>query len=158
MTIDDIVRKEENYKRQMLEVRGIVLHFAKSIRWLPQSRGLKAHVSIYGTVNPLNAVIDIEIERLDWDEMPEALLPETPFTLSACAYRDVDNQRYLADTELFWEVSFEQLLPTVQMFLPRAWQMLCGLSEANLLAEWPGPSPSPDLYPDFGPPRKRVSK
>jgi hypothetical protein len=150
-----IFEKEETYKRQMLAVREAVLCFAESKGWSPQSRGRRAHVSIYGSVNGLSGVMDIEMTEVDWNRMPTSLQPDTLFTLWSSAFLDRHGTRYVADTELFWTVPFASLPATVSRFMAEAWEMLTGLNESNLIGEFPGPSQNPDGPPDFGPPRRR---
>ncbi len=154
-SIDDIVRKEMTYKRQMADIRQVVLSFMEPKGWSPMSRGRRAHVSLFGVTNGLHGVIDIETVLLDWDRAPDSLQRESPFTLWCSASLDREGVRLHADTELYWTAPFGDLLGTVVRFLPRAWEMLTGLSEANLVDRWPGPSVDPDPPPDFGPPRSR---
>ena len=154
-TIEKIVEKEQAYKKQMLPVRDTVLRFAKSKGWSPQSRGRRAHVSIYGPVNGLKGVMDIAMTEDDWDVMPKRLRPDTPFVLWCSASLNRDGIRLGADTELFWTVPFSSLPETVERFTVEAWEMLDGLNDSNLLEEFPGRSVDPDSPPDFGPPRKR---
>jgi hypothetical protein len=156
--IDSILEKEQTYKRQMTPIREIVLKFAEQKNWSPMSRGRKAHVSIHGPVNGLNGVIDIEIERLDWDDMPNSLTPDYPFTLWCSASKDLDGVRFCAETELYWQVSFIDLPTYIPRFLDSAWAMLSDIKENELVPKWPGPSANPDLPPDFGPPRRRKPK
>jgi len=154
-TIEEIIEKEQTYKKQMLAVHEAVLSFAESKHWFPQSRGRKAHVSIYGPVNELKGVINIVMTEDNWDEMPESLQSDTPFVLWCSASLNSDGIRLGADTELFWTAPFSSLLETVERFTTEAWKMLSGLNDSNLLTEVPGRSENPDVAPDFGPPRKR---
>ena len=154
-TIEAIVEKEKAYKKQMLAIRDTVHRFAKSKGWSPQSRGRRAHVSIYGPVNGLKGVIDIVMTENDWDVMPKSLQPDTPFVLWCSASLKRDDIRQGADTELFWTVPFASLPETVERFTADAWEMLIGLNDSNLLKEFSGRSENPDTPPDFGPPRKR---
>jgi len=150
-----IFEKEQTYKKQMLAIRETVLCFAESKRWSPQSRGRRAHVSIYGPVNDLNGVMDVVMSEVDWDAMPASLQPDTPFILWCSASQDRDGTRFGADTELFWMAPFASLPSTVDRFMAEAWEMLTGLTESNLIEKFPGPSKNPDGPPDFGPPRRR---
>ena len=153
--IEEIVEKEQAYKKQMLAIRDTVLRFAKSKGWSPQSRGRRAHVSIYGPVNGLKGVMDIVMTEDNWDVMPKSLQPDTPFVLWCSASLNRDGIRLGADTELFWTVPFSSLTETVERFTVDAWEMLIGLNDSNLLKEFPGRSENPDCPPEFGPPRKR---
>ena len=154
-TIEDIVEKEQTYKKQMLPIREVVLRFAESKGWSPMSRGRRAHVSIYGAVNGLNGVMDIIMVEDDWDKMPSSLQPDTPFTLWCSASLDRDGVRLCADTVLFWTAPFAILHETTELFLPRAWAMLAQLGHNNLVEKWPGPYEHPDGPPDFGPPQRK---
>jgi hypothetical protein len=154
-TIEEIAEKEQAYKMQMLAIRDTVFRFAKSKGWTPQSRGRRAHVSIYGPVNGLKGVMDIVMTEDDWAVMPKSLQPDTPFVLWCSASLNRDGIRLGADTELFWTVPFSSLPETVERFTVDAWEMLIGLNDSNLLKELPGRSENPDGPPDFGPPRKR---
>ena len=154
-TIETIVEKEQAYKKQMLAIRDMVLRFAKAKGWTPQSRGRRAHVSIYGPVNGLKGVMDIVMTEDDWDVMPKSLQPDTPFVLWCSASLTRDGIRLGADTELFWTVPFSSLPETVERFTVDAWEMLIGLNDSNLLKELPRRSENPDSPPNFGPPRKR---
>jgi hypothetical protein len=153
--MDHILQKEIVYRAQMADVRETVLRFIEPKGWATQSRGRRAHVSVYGPVSGLDGVIDIEMEETDWDKMPESLQPNTPFWLWCSASLDRDGLRLSCDTELFWRAPFVSLVETVDEFLPRAWDMLTNLNQANLLREWPGSAKNPDGPPDFGPPRRR---
>jgi hypothetical protein len=154
-TIEEIAEKEQAYKMQMLAIRDTVLRFAESKGWSPQSRGRRAHVSIYGPVNGLKGVMDIVMRENDWAVMPKSLQPDTPFVLWCSASLNRDGIRLGADTELFWTVPFSSLPETVERFTADAWEMLIGLNDSNLLKKFPGRSVNPDSPPDFGPPRKR---
>ncbi len=154
-TIEKIVEKERTYKKQISAVRDTVLSFAESKGWSPQSRGRRAHVSIYGPVNGLKGVMDIVMKEDDWAVMPESLQPDTDFVLWCSASVNRDGVRLAADTELFWTVPFSALPETVERFIADAWEMLNGLNDSHLLTEFPGRSENPDSPPDFGPPRKR---
>ena len=154
-TIEEIAEKEQAYQKQMLAIRDTVLRFAESKGWSPQSRGRRAHVSIYGPVNGLKGVMDIVMTEDNWDVMPKSLQPDTPFVLWCSASLNRDGIRLGADTELFWTVPFSSLPETVERFIVDAWEMLIGLNDSNLLTEFPGRSENPDSPPDFGPPRKR---
>lgn len=156
-TMDPILQKEIVYRAQMGDIREAVLRFMEPRGWCLMSRGRRAHVSVYGPVGALalDGVIDIMMEEVDWDKMPEALQEDTSFYLWCSAGLDRDGLRLSADTELFWRAPFALLARTVDMFLPRAWEMLTGLTEANLLQVWPGPSGDPDGPLSFGPPRRR---
>jgi hypothetical protein len=157
-SITDIVRMEERYRDQMSSVRDSVLRFVEPKGWHLFSRGRTAHVSVCGEVNHLDGVIDIQMEEDDWDKKPASLQLDTSFSLSAHASLDRDGKRRFSDTILHWRVPFSILPDTVDRFLPRAWDMLKGLTEANLLDEWPGPSEDPAGPPDFGPPQRRVTQ
>jgi hypothetical protein len=154
-TIEEIAEKEQAYKMQMLAIRDTVLRFAESKGWSPQSRGRRAHVSIYGPVNGLKGVMDIVMAENNWAVMPKSLQPDTPFVLWCSASLNRDGIRLGADTELFWTVPFSSLPETVERFTADAWEMLIGLNDSNLLKKFPGRSVNPDRPPDFGPPRKR---
>ena len=154
-TIEEIVEKEQTYKNQIIAIRETVLRFAKTKGWSPQSRGRRAHISIYRPVNGLKGVMDIVMTEDNWDEMPKSLQPDTHFVLWCSASLNRDGNRLAADTELFWTVPFSSLPATVERFTADAWEMLSGLNDSNLLKEVPGRSVNPDLPPDFGPPRKR---
>ena len=157
-TIEEIVEKEQTYKNQIVAIRDTVLRFAKSKGWSPQSRGRRAHVSIYGPVNGLKGVMDIVMTEDDWDKMPKSLQPDTHFVLWCSASLNREGARLAADTELFWTVPFSSLPETVERFIADAWEMLTGLNDSNLLTEFPGRSANPDSPPDFGPPRRRGSQ
>jgi len=153
MSIDSIFEKEQEYLRQLAPVRAMVLRFAEQMGWGPQNRGRKAHVSIFGPVNGLIGLIDIEIARLDWDDMPETLTPNYPFTLWCSAAQTRDGVRLFCKRELYWQVRFAELPKYVIGFLQCAWQMLLELNEHDLSPDSPGPSTNPDFPPNFGPPR-----
>lgn len=153
--MNHILQKEAAYRAQMADVCRAVLHFIEPRGWATQSRGRRAHVSVHGPVGGLDGVIDIEMEETDWDRMPESLRPGTPFLLWSSAHLNRDGVRCFSDTELFWRAPFVSLVATVEMFLPRAWNMLTSLNQDDLLREWPGPSLNPEGPPDFGPPRRR---
>lgn len=154
-TIEEIIEKEQTYKKQIASIRDTVFSFAESKDWSPQSRGRKAHISIYGPVNGLKGVIDIVMTEKDWDIMPKSLQPDTSFVLWCSASLNRDGIRFGADTELFWTVPFASLPETVERFIVDAWKMLTSLKDSNLIADLPRRSENPDSPPDFGPPRKR---
>ena len=158
MDISDIVEREVTYGGQLTPVREKVLAFFQPKGWEQQSRGRRAHVSVYGKVNFLSAVLDVEMEETDWDKTPRKLTGETPFILWSSAFLDRDGRRLSGDSELFWRTTFEGLVYAVDLFLPKAWEMLSALSPASLVEEWPGPAQGPDGPPDFGPPRIRVPR
>ena len=153
--MDHILQKEGVYKAQLSGVRDAVLRFVEPMGWRLQSRGRRAHVSVHGPVRGLNGVMDIEMEETDWEEMPDSIQPATTFLLWCSGSLDRDDHRYSADTELFWRSTFEMLSEAVDRFLPMAWEMLTGLTESNLLRDWPGPAQDPYEPPEFGPPRRR---
>lgn len=155
--MDSILEKSENYKRQMAPILAIVLPFAKARNWDPLWRGRKAHASIYGPVSGMSGVIDIEVGIDKWEDMPNYLEPDTPFTLWSSATKDCNGIRLFADTELYWKTPFSELEIHVPLFLFQAWTMLLELKEHGFVKIWNGPSMDPDLPPDFGPPRKRVN-
>ncbi len=153
-TSDDILTKQETYWDQMAPVREVVMGFADPRAWSGMSRGRRAHVSISGPVAGKTGAIDIEAEPRAWDAMPNMLTDGTLFTLWCSASVLRDGVCLHADTELFWVVDFEGLLPTVPRFLERGWGMLNGLDDSNF-GPWPGPSRDPCIAPGFGPPRRR---
>ena len=141
----------------MADIRARVLRFAESKGWKPMSRGRRAHVSIYGKINDLDVAVDVIMEESDWNLMPEKLQPETLFTLFCSGnINESGSSRRYGDTVLFWQAPFSILTETVDRYLPLAWEMVSGMTHANLLKDWPGPYGTPDGPPDFGPPRKAV--
>ena len=153
--IEKILEKEQTYNKQILAIRETVLRFATSKGWSPQSRGRKAHISIYGPVNGLKGVMNIVMTEDNWNVMPESLQPDTNFVLWCSASLNRDGTRLVADTELFWTVPFSSLPETVERFIVDAWKMLISLNDSNLLTKTPGRSENPDTPPNFGQPRKR---
>ena len=154
--IDRIVEKEQEYFRQLAPIREIVLKFAEQKDWNTHRRGRKAHVSILGPVNRLTGLIDIEIERLDWDDMPDTLTPDYPFTLWCSAGATRNGIRLHSKRRLYWQAKFVELPLYVERFLQTAWEMLTELKETDLTPDWPGASTDPDIPPNFGPPRVQV--
>ena len=150
-----ILEKEETYREQMAPIREIVWRFAEPRGWMWLRRGRTAHASIHGPIHDLEGVIDITLERADWDQMPDELSATTPINLWASAYQDRDGARHFAPLELRWEAPFGDLQKYTETFLSAAWDMLQGLRSKELLKERPGSSIPPFLPPDFGPPVRR---
>jgi hypothetical protein len=150
----DILEKERVYQRQMAPIRGGVLAFAAERGLASHRRGRHAHVGVSGPVRDFRGVVDIEMELVSWDRMPAQLDSGSNFTLWCSASAEHRGVRMHASTELFWETAFERLPTVVPLFLERAWSMLATLDRADFVADWPGPSPSPDREPHFGPPRR----
>jgi hypothetical protein len=153
--MDSIFEKGETYALQMQGVRAIVCRFAGEVGWSSQSRGRRAHASIYGSINGLNGVIDVEMDETDWNKMPDALPLAFPFLLWSSASLDVGSKRMFADQEICWGSPFGDLEKHVPLFLASAWGMLNTLSTFNL-REIRGPMLKPDWPPLFGPPRMRM--
>jgi hypothetical protein len=105
-------------------------------------------------VNSLTGIIDIEIERLDWDDMPDTLTPDYPFTLWCTGGQTLDGVRRFSRRQLYWQAQFVELPLYVERFLQSAWQMLIELKDSDLTPVWPGPTTNPDFPPNFGPPRE----
>jgi hypothetical protein len=153
-----ILAKEATYFQQMYTIRKQVFRFFQDKGWEPMRRGRHAHVSMFGNVREFQGILDIEMKKLAWQDMPDELAPNTPFTLWCAASWETSLDRMHLDTELYWQTVFIQLPSVVDMFLPRAWNMLWNLTPANALETWPGPSEPPDQPPHFGKPRIRRSK
>jgi hypothetical protein len=154
ISIDRILEKEQEYLRQLAPIRAIVLRFGNQKGWHSQRRGRKAHVSITGPANSLTGIIDIQIERLDWHDMPDSLTPEYPFTLWCSAEQTIEGVRFFSRRQLYWQAQFDELPLYVERFLKTAWKMLMELTAADLLPDWPGPAANADFPPNFGPPHE----
>jgi hypothetical protein len=152
---DAILEKEARYLSQMANVRAIVSHFAEEKGWDFLRRGRHAHASIHGHVGEFNGVIDIQMNLVNWDNMPECLSLDYPFELWSSATWPRNDSRFFADRELLWQVQFGDLEKYTPLFLKRSWEMLEALTSEDFMKTWPWPDLERprDVPPTFGPPR-----
>ncbi len=142
----------------MSVVSALVYKYADSIGWEKISRGRKAHASIAGEAGILHGVIDIEINSNDWGLMPNKLQADTEFTLWCSGDIDKGGEKLHFDKELFWAATFINLEHVINLFLPKAYEMLKSATENDFLETWPGPSTQKDIGPSYGGPQPRATK
>ncbi len=122
----------------MAEIRERISVFGAKHGWEMLGRGRKAHASIYGEVNGLSGVIDIEMVFECWDTCPEHLDDSTPFTVFACVFNDTAEGRYADSKKFHMETTYGEVGENLDEFLAETWRHVSSRTEKDTVM---GPHP-----------------
>ena len=97
------------YTEQLASVQSMLNKAAVDFGWGELNRGRKPNVGIYGSSGKYQASIQIESIEVDWNKLPDKLLPETEFTLWCSPYKETEGSRAFCNIELYWKTTYSSL-------------------------------------------------
>lgn len=150
-----IFEKGETYKNQCQAIREVVDRFGQAHSCEPISRGRRGHASLSCDIGKYQGVIDVQMELLDWDEMPDEIPDDYPFELWCAAS---SGPGLFSVEQIHWELPFHAVEPHLQIFLNRCWDFLITLNDVDFTGRLPEPSFAPDRLPCLGGPKPREFK
>jgi hypothetical protein len=86
-------------------------------------RGRHGHSCAKVQRDDVTVIIDIQMERVGWDNMPDVLADDHPIELWVSAHRSSD-RTYVSTDEIHWELPFCQLADNLDEFLAFAKKFL----------------------------------
>lgn len=146
-----ILEKEETYGIQMAQIRGVVSRFIKTHRGHPIRRGRHAHASFFIDFESHRGIVDIQMELVNWDEMPDEISDDYPFWLGSIGTAG----ELQTEKQIYWELPFVAVSRHLNDFLVASWNFLSGLHESDFTSRLPAPSTNPDRLPNLGGPKMR---
>ncbi len=150
-----IFEKGETYKNQCQAIGELVARFGREHCCEPISRGRHGHASLACHIGKYCGVIDVQMELIDWDEMPDDIPDDYPFELWCAAS---SGPELFSLEQIHWELPFHTVDSHVQDFLNRCWDFLSTLTDDDFTDRLPEPSVAPDRLPSLGGPKPREFK
>jgi hypothetical protein len=145
--------KGETYKAQCEVIRHRVSMFGQAHGCEPIPRGRHGHASLLCNLGRFTGIIDIQMELIDWNKMPDDIPPEYPFELWCSADKAPD---LYSLTNVFWELPFCEVEKNLDHFLEVCWDFLTNLKDTDFTDALPETSVSPDRGPNLGGPKPRT--
>ncbi len=127
-----MLKLEQVYLGQMSAIRQRMFTFARARGFMPLRRGRHAHASIFGVVNGLASVIDIEMEFASWDQAPPRLELATPFVVFATVFQDAPEGRRVDVSPYIVKTNFASISDNVEHYLAVTWRYLQSRSHQDL--------------------------
>ncbi len=150
--VNSILDKEKIYSFQMQRIRDDMFAHMAHLDPTPMRRGRHAHSSALIQQEQFSCIIDIQMDQLVWDQMPDHIPADYPFELWGSAFLKSD-RKTVSKNIIFWELPFCEIEACLEKFVILSLEFLKQHNLDGFTTKQRIPSGNPDRIPNLAGPR-----